>query len=312
MSKILLKYIRKLFIITFCLIFNIFIIKNYIKVCLCTIGKNENKYIREYIEHYKNYGVDKIFIYDNNEIDGENFEEVISDYINKGFVEIINFRGERSPQIKIFNDCHKKNYKNFKWLIFFDMDEFIFLKNYKNIKDYLNNKKFNKCQVIHLNWVFHTDNNLLHDNRSLSMRFPEREKSIRGQKVGGILGIKSILKGNIDINITCLHKISSKLIGCDGFGNLQEIKGITTNKSDLYYYYIDHYYSKSTEEFINKLMRGSAADKNAFNKSDINPKLNRIKVYFSINEITSKKVKYIENITKLNLSLYRNKIKIDK
>ncbi len=29
-----------------------------IKVCVCTLGKLENKYIREFVQHYKNYGVD--------------------------------------------------------------------------------------------------------------------------------------------------------------------------------------------------------------------------------------------------------------
>ena len=68
---------------------------NYIKVCVCAIGKKENKYIREFIEHYKQYGIDKIFLYDNNNINGEYFQEVINDYIKDKYVEIINFRGKR-------------------------------------------------------------------------------------------------------------------------------------------------------------------------------------------------------------------------
>ena len=31
----------------------------------------ENKYIREFVEFYEKHGVDKIFLYDNNDIDGE-------------------------------------------------------------------------------------------------------------------------------------------------------------------------------------------------------------------------------------------------
>ncbi len=41
----------------------------------------ENDYIRFFVEYYKNLHFDKIFIYDNNDIDGEKFEDVINDYI---------------------------------------------------------------------------------------------------------------------------------------------------------------------------------------------------------------------------------------
>ena len=58
-----------------------------LKVCICSIGKLENRYIREYAQHYKKYGVDKIFLYDNNDINGEKFEEVIEDYIKKDLLK---------------------------------------------------------------------------------------------------------------------------------------------------------------------------------------------------------------------------------
>ena len=80
-----------------------------LKVCLCTIGKEENLYVREYVSHYKNYNLDKIFIYDNNEINGEKFEEVIGDYISSGFVEIVDARGKIAYQNKAFQECMKKN-----------------------------------------------------------------------------------------------------------------------------------------------------------------------------------------------------------
>ena len=53
--------------------------KIFNKVCLCAIAKEENKYIREFVEHYKNYDIDKIYIFDNNDKNGEKFEEVIND-----------------------------------------------------------------------------------------------------------------------------------------------------------------------------------------------------------------------------------------
>ena len=40
----------------------------------------------------------------------------------------------KKPQLKSYKNCFKKNYKKYDWLIFYDIDEFLFLKNYKNIK----------------------------------------------------------------------------------------------------------------------------------------------------------------------------------
>ena len=147
-------------------------------------------------------------------------------------------------------------------------------------------------------------NLIYYDNRSLIERFPEKDKKWKGIKLGGIEGIKSILKGNIDIKLNDIHILNSKLVSCDGFGKIKEVQGIITNESDHYYYYIDHYYSKSTEEFVNKLMRGSVTYGNITSY-----KLKRIKVYFSLCDITVEKINYIENKTRLNLTEFRQRLK---
>ena len=78
------------------------------KVCLFTPSKYENLYIREFIEYYIKYGVDKIFIYDNNDINGEIIENIILNYIKNGSVEVINYRGKEKAQLELMNDCYKK------------------------------------------------------------------------------------------------------------------------------------------------------------------------------------------------------------
>ena len=98
-------------------------------------------------------GINKIFIYDNNDKNDEKFELVLKNYVDNGFVEIIDVRGKIAAQINAMEDCRKNNFKKFDWLIFFDMDEFIYLKNYPNIKDFLNQKIFNKCQRIQYSMI---------------------------------------------------------------------------------------------------------------------------------------------------------------
>ena len=119
------------------------------KVCICTIGK-KNLYVREYVDYYKKIGIDKIFIYDNNVKNDEKFDLVLKDYIENGIVEIVDIRGQEAPQFEAMEDCRKKNFKKYDWLLFYDMDEFIFLRNFSNIKDFLKQKHFNKCQRIQL------------------------------------------------------------------------------------------------------------------------------------------------------------------
>lgn len=191
------------------------------KICLCAVAKEENKYIREFVEHYKNYDIDKIFIFDNNDKKGEKFEDTLDDYIKSGFVELIDYKEIKNPQLKSYNDCYKRYNKFFDWLIFFDIDEYIYLKDFTSLKSFLNDKRFDKCNRVQLNWIFYTDNNLLYyEDKPLRERFTEREPKAKGKKKGGIQGIKSIIRGNItEIEITNPHTLSKYIRSCDGFGN---------------------------------------------------------------------------------------------
>ena len=275
-----------------------------INICICTIGKKENKYIREFVEYYVNYGVDKIFLYDNNDKEGERFEDVLNDFIKNKFVEILNWRGRKREQLNVFKHCYNNNFKKFDWLLFYDLDEYIYLRNYTNIKDFLKEKKFNDCQIIYLNWIIHTDNNLIHYyNETLHKRFPILEPKAR-KNITFFSPVKSILKGHIpNISINCLHKLNSKMKACNGFGLKPKLLSYEM-EADSTYYYIDHFYFKSLEEFIDKLNKG-----NARTYIDRGIDFLRINRYFTMNEINIYKLKYLENNTKINISLFKNRLK---
>ena len=101
---------KKCIIIKFLLLSILFIVKiinisfkNNTTICLCVIAKNENLYVREFVEHYLNIGYNKIFIYDNNDKNGETLDSVINDYIKKDFVQLIDFRRRNSLSRPIFD-----------------------------------------------------------------------------------------------------------------------------------------------------------------------------------------------------------------
>jgi hypothetical protein len=90
------------------------------------------------------------------------------------------------------------------------------------------------------------------------------------------------------------------IYNCNGFGVKVKTKnGIYALHPDYSYYYLDHYYSKSTEEFINKINRGSISS------NTIKHKMHRIYRYYIQSNLTKNKIEMIEKRTKLNLSYYK-------
>ena len=201
------------------------------------------------------------------------------------------------------DDCYQKNHNNYDWLIFYEIDEFIYLKDFKNIKVFLNQTKFDKCDSIQLNWVHRTDNNTLYyENKPVQERFPEKGKNVGKSKKNPICFIKTIIKGHLEnIIITNNHFLSKKLKACNGFGNSTQSLWETTSKPDYEYYYINHYFGKSTEEFANKIIRGDILRGTHRGINNY-----QVSLYFTINEITEEKLKYLEKTlgSRVNLGKY--------
>lgn len=276
-----------------------------IKLCLCTPLKNENRYIIEFVQFYKQLGVDKIFLYDNNDEKGENLNDVVNDYVKSGLVEVSDWRGKSQEIAKMMDDCYQKNNKKYDWLIFYEVDEYIHLKDYINIKSFLNDKKFEKCQKIYLNWVFHTDNNLFHyDKKPLQQRFPIPEP-IPLNNYGKNNYVKSIIRGNItNFKIENSYWLDKNINGCNGYGKEVGIKLNRMKEQDFKNYYIDHYFCKSVDEFIEKINWKDEIW--GYNNKFI---LETVDNYFSYNIMTIEKIEYIEKKTGLNLSEYKAKLK---
>lgn len=278
---------------------------NNIKVCLCTQAKGQNKYIREYVKFYKKMGVDKIIIYDNNDKDGEKLDDVIDDYISKKFVVVKNHRGKKKVLLKMMNDCYQKNKNNYDWIIFYSTNEYIHLNNYTNIKNFLNEEKFKKCDKIYLNWVYHTDNNLYHyEKKPVQLRFPQTEPKPKFEESLKHNYVRSIIRGNLeDIKINSIYKLVGKIKGCNALGEFPEMELYTMDTPDFDNYYIDLYFSKSVDEFIEELN-----EEDMLKGDDPDYKIEKFENYFKSNDMTIKKIEYIEKKTNLDLTKFKNKL----
>ena len=113
------------------------------------------------------------------------------------------------------------------------------------------------------------------------------------------------MRGHIpNIEIKSNHLLNTELKNCNGYGNKNRYFYNTyTNENDYTHYYIDHYYSKSTEEFIDKINKGDVYI------TTLKYFMEKVDKYFHQSEITKEKIDFIESKTGLNLSIYRSKAK---
>ena len=249
----MLNKINKLVLIIVLLFIYQYFLNYNMKICLCVIAKNENLYVREFVEHYKKIGYDNIFIYDNNDLNGEHFEEVINDYIESGFVHLIYFRerdAKTRPIFDAYRDCYARNNKSYNWLSFYDMDEFLEInEKYNTIKQFLNSKIFVHCQNIKINWLMSINNDTLYyENKPLQQRI-----KTFGYNNPVNIHIKSTVRGGLPINYWTIshnpHTSTLNITSCSSSGKIIQFDSPFNQPPDFTNAKLKHY---EIEIFENK------------------------------------------------------------
>ena len=137
------------------------------RTALAAIGRKENLYAREWVEHHLNVGFDHIFIADNNHGDEEHFEDVLNDYVADGKVTILDYRDQIAVQRKEYEEIYAKFGVDYDWMAFFDFDEFLDIRQ-GTLQDILDTDE--DCVLV--NWECYGDNDLVkYDPRPCWDRF---------------------------------------------------------------------------------------------------------------------------------------------
>ena len=246
-----------------------------------------------FLEIYQKLGFNHVFLYDNNDINGEKLEDIISKEKFYKFITIINFRGYRGeyggPQMSSYYDCYEKNYLIYDWIAFFDVDEYlVFNQRNLTIQQFLDNSRYNNCEIVKINWKVFSDNNQLeYENKPLCERFIEEvNQSHIINKVN-----KLIIRGNL-ANFTYKKIINPHIIfkskyACNSNGII--INNTRCIKPEYKYAYLNHYYTKSIKEYCLKVKRGRAFLKQEF--LSIKLKQYYFNYFFRFNKKTKKKIK---------------------
>ena len=263
------------------------------KVLLCCIGRQENDYIRDYVEYYKILGVDNICLYDNNRDGEENFRSVISDHIDSGYVILKDYRNRTVCQLDAYNECYKEYGTQYDWILFFDIDEYMFINSAPTIKEYLSDKCFDGSNLILLNWLCVGDCGQTHnDGRHIKLRlttFLPLDQKVTYKEIPENFHVKSIVRGGMSE----LKWEGNPHKPAIFEGSCCNASGIPI-KEGLFIPYdyrkagLQHFTTKTATEYADKVQRGFA-DGNPISQEMM------LELFFRRNEVTKEKVEIFKS-----------------
>lgn len=220
------------------------------KIAICAIFKDEASYLLEWIAFHRMVGVDLFVLYDNGSSDGGADVVRRSNFARN--VTIIEW-SDRPGQISAYRHFHANFAKDFTWVAFIDLDEFIMPVTGSSIRDILVRKVYEPYADILLNWhIFgpsgHTGRppGLVIEN--FTLRFPDDAEANRH--------VKSLVRTKDLVNIASTpHIFECARPTCNARGETvmsYAMQPVACHDVMV----INHYFTKSVEEWEYKRRRG--------------------------------------------------------
>lgn len=255
---------------------------------IVAILKDEAPYLKEWLDYHLAAGVDHFYLYDNESSDET--REILKPYIEARQVDAFYVPGEVA-QMPVYNDAVRKFRFATRYMAFLDCDEFIFPKTLQSIVEVVDEvlSKDERAAGLAINWQIFGSNDLEKADYSKGVleRFTRRapsdwfEPPTKTSFPVGNIHVKTIANPRLIRYIVNPHYAyyfdGVFAVNSDGgrvthWGN----EPVLANKI-----VVNHYLTKSKEEFQSKLERGRkgvdsqrldpvAIDMNVFDKNNRN------------------------------------------
>lgn len=242
-------------------------------LAFATIIKNETQYIYEWISFHKSVGVEKFYIYDNESSD--NLKDTLQQFIDEGIVEYTYFPG-KAVQVLAYKDAVEKHKKDVKYLGFIDIDEFVIPVDNPNLVNQLNDilSLDSNAAGVAINWKVYGSSGFMEKQDGLII---ENYRYRADDNFENNKYIKTICNPRLIKDITNVYSpeyIDDKY-NIDENGN--KVIGNQNSNCPSSKLRINHYFTKSMEEYMEKMNKGKAdsfdkrtlEDFNQNNKNDI-------------------------------------------
>lgn len=231
------------------------------------IVKNEAKYISEWIEYYNLIGFNHIYIYDNDSSD--DIKSVLKKYVENGFVTY-KYMGGLKRQYDAYNDALNQYGHKCKYMAFFDADEFLYCQ--EGLLDFLDRNLIGKRAGLVVNWmVYGSSGQKQYTNKLVIDRFkrhsiPNNPKNLHTKIIVKPKYVIGIMNPHFAIFLPKYYSVNE---------NLQAENGPLTKVYSGNKFRLNHYFTKSWNEFQEKKNRGKADSSNVrtdqeFNEHDLN------------------------------------------
>ena len=238
-------------------------------LAVVAIFKNEAPYLREWLDYHLLAGVEHFYLYNNDSSD--DYEKILAPYVEANLVTLIDWSGE-IMQMPAYNDALNRFRFFCRYMAFIDLDEFIFPKTNQSIVEVADEilSRDERAAALGINWQIFGSNG--HETADLSKgvleRFTRRaEKNWAPTGIEEIRGIKKdkplgniLIKSIVNPRATHYFYNPHFAVGFVGFSTVNE----NGNAIEEFYnlpitadkIVVNHYYTRSREEFLAKLNRG--------------------------------------------------------
>lgn len=220
----------------------------------CLIIRDENEYLEEWLRWHIGQGVEHFYIYDHGSKQPvreflKTLDKSIAD-----MVTVTEWKGHHTDaQPDAYNDCLKRRRGESRWIAFIDTDEQIRVKTGQTLPEFL--KGYEEYAGLFAIWITYGANGRVKQTKgTLRERFTQESHEDKWADTAGKVIVQPIYMVDMIIH-------NGKVV--NGFRIVNERKNriynyaLTDKNPTSHKICIDHYYTKSYEEWINKLSRGS-------------------------------------------------------
>jgi len=221
------------------------------------IFKNEEAYLEEWLDHHIKQGVDRFYMYCNDKDVGK-YNYLFTDKYKK-YVKLIDWIDKKNEegstiQRQAYFDCTSKYSNECKYLMMLDADEFIINNEpNNNVLDFLKKLDYNKVRALKVQrYNFGSNGHLSKPNGGVIPNYKKREKICSSFKTianTSFIDTSKTFYGVHDFNFIDKDGITyNKYLNYDtSYPN-----GCSADDKNELPLVINHYFTKSYDEYINR------------------------------------------------------------